>query len=190
MRRRPKPCAIRHLLPRRPAGRPRRVAAHSRDQRPARTPRRRRPQRRVARRAPSSRSASRPSRSGRGPGCPPSTPNGRPPTPTRPTVLVYGHHDVQPVDPIELWHTDPFEPTREGDTLRARGASDDKGQLLFHLTGVRAHLAATGRDDPGGHAQVPDRGRGGVRLADVPGTARRPTASGSSATSSSSPTPA
>ena len=63
-----------------------------------------------------------------------------------PTVLVYGHHDVQPVDPIELWHTDPFDPTVDGDVLRARGASDDKGQLLFHLLGLRAHLAATGRD--------------------------------------------
>ena len=65
-----------------------------------------------------------------------------------PTVLVYGHHDVQPVDPIELWQTDPFDPTREGDILRARGASDDKGQLLFHLTAVRAHLAATDRTTP------------------------------------------
>ncbi len=50
-----------------------------------------------------------------------------------PVVVVYGHHDVQPVDPIELWRTDPFDPTVEGDLLRARGASDDKGQLLFHL---------------------------------------------------------
>jgi acetylornithine deacetylase/succinyl-diaminopimelate desuccinylase-like protein len=68
--------------------------------------------------------------------------------PDAPTVLVYGHHDVQPVDPIELWHTDPFHPTVDGDLLRARGASDDKGQLLFHLLGVRAHLAATGRPAP------------------------------------------
>jgi acetylornithine deacetylase/succinyl-diaminopimelate desuccinylase-like protein len=68
--------------------------------------------------------------------------------PDAPTVLVYGHHDVQPVDPIELWHTDPFDPTIDGDVLRARGASDDKGQLLFHLLGLRAHLAATGRDTP------------------------------------------
>ena len=68
--------------------------------------------------------------------------------PDAPTVLVYGHHDVQPVDPLELWHTDPFEPTIDGDLLRARGASDDKGQLLFHLLGLRAHLAATGRDTP------------------------------------------
>jgi len=78
-----------------------------------------------------------------------------------PVVLVYGHHDVQPVDPIELWHTDPFDPTVSGgtpgsegvaagggDLLRARGASDDKGQLLFHLLGLRAHLAATGRTSP------------------------------------------
>ena len=65
-----------------------------------------------------------------------------------PTVLVYGHHDVQPVDPIELWHTDPFSPTVDGDLLRARGASDDKGQLLFHLLGLRAHLAATARTSP------------------------------------------
>jgi len=68
--------------------------------------------------------------------------------PDAPTVLVYGHHDVQPVDPIELWHTNPFEPTVDGPVLRARGASDDKGQLLFHLLGVRAHLAATGRSTP------------------------------------------
>ncbi|MCW2524065.1 MAG: peptidase [Frankiales bacterium] len=65
-----------------------------------------------------------------------------------PTVLVYGHHDVQPVDPIELWHTAPFRPTVDGDVLRARGASDDKGQLLFHLLGVRAHLAASSRTSP------------------------------------------
>jgi len=64
------------------------------------------------------------------------------------TVLVYGHHDVQPVDPIELWHTDPFTPTIDGPVLRARGASDDKGQLLFHLLGLRAHLADAGRDNP------------------------------------------
>ncbi len=68
--------------------------------------------------------------------------------PTPPTVLIYGHHDVQPVDPIELWHTDPFEPSVDGEILRARGASDDKGQLLFHLLGLRAHLAATGRTSP------------------------------------------
>jgi acetylornithine deacetylase/succinyl-diaminopimelate desuccinylase-like protein len=70
--------------------------------------------------------------------------------PGAPTVLVYGHHDVQPVDPIELWEHPPFEPTLDEATgvLRARGSSDDKGQLLFHLLGLRAHLAATGRTSP------------------------------------------
>jgi acetylornithine deacetylase/succinyl-diaminopimelate desuccinylase-like protein len=65
-----------------------------------------------------------------------------------PRVLLYGHHDVQPVDPVELWLTPPFEPTVRGDELFARGAIDDKGQVLFHLLGLRAHLAATGRTAP------------------------------------------
>jgi acetylornithine deacetylase/succinyl-diaminopimelate desuccinylase-like protein len=68
------------------------------------------------------------------------------------TVLVYGHHDVQPVDPEELWTSPPFEPliVGEGDDaeLRGRGAIDDKGQLVFHLLGLRAHLAVTGRTSP------------------------------------------
>ena len=68
--------------------------------------------------------------------------------PDAPVVLVYGHHDVQPVDPLNLWDTDPFDPTVDGDVLRARGASDDKGQLLFHLLALRAHLAATARTSP------------------------------------------
>jgi acetylornithine deacetylase/succinyl-diaminopimelate desuccinylase-like protein len=66
-------------------------------------------------------------------------------------VTVYGHHDVQPVDPEALWERPPFEPTIVGDELFARGASDDKGQLLFHLLGLRAHLAATGRTSPAVH---------------------------------------
>jgi acetylornithine deacetylase/succinyl-diaminopimelate desuccinylase-like protein len=68
--------------------------------------------------------------------------------PDAPTVLVYGHHDVQPVDPVELWTTPPFEPTRDGDRLRGRGAADDKGQVLMHLLGLHAHLRATGRTSP------------------------------------------
>ncbi|MCL2781514.1 MAG: dipeptidase [Actinomycetia bacterium] len=64
-----------------------------------------------------------------------------------PTVLVYGHHDVQPVDPVELWRTDPFTPTVDGELLRCRGAADDK-HLLFHLLALGAHLAATGRTSP------------------------------------------
>ncbi|WP_104524643.1 M20/M25/M40 family metallo-hydrolase [Blastococcus atacamensis] len=69
-----------------------------------------------------------------------------------PVALVYGHHDVQPVDPPELWVHPPFEPTRvdgpDGPELHARGAIDDKGNVAFHLLGIRAHLAATGRDTP------------------------------------------
>jgi acetylornithine deacetylase/succinyl-diaminopimelate desuccinylase-like protein len=65
-----------------------------------------------------------------------------------PTVLVYGHHDVQPADPLELWTTPPFEPALDGDILRGRGSADDKGQMLYHLFGLRAHLAATGRSTP------------------------------------------
>ncbi len=65
-----------------------------------------------------------------------------------PTALVYGHHDVQPVTPLELWEHPPFEPTVDGDRLFARGAADDKGQVLFHTLGLRAHLAATGRTSP------------------------------------------
>ncbi|GAA2098609.1 dipeptidase [Kitasatospora saccharophila] len=65
-----------------------------------------------------------------------------------PTVLVYGHHDVQPAAREDGWDTDPFEPTVVGRRLYARGAADDKGQVLFHTLGVRAHLAATGRTAP------------------------------------------
>ncbi|WP_160050440.1 MULTISPECIES: dipeptidase [unclassified Nocardiopsis] len=68
--------------------------------------------------------------------------------PAAPTVLVYGHHDVQPVDPVAEWETDPFVPTERGTSLHARGASDDKGQVLFHALGVSAALAASGADAP------------------------------------------
>ncbi|MBK8987770.1 MAG: dipeptidase [Chloroflexi bacterium] len=62
-----------------------------------------------------------------------------------PTVLIYGHYDVQPADPLEEWHTPPFEPTTIGDYLYARGASDDKGQMYVHIKAVEAHLKANGR---------------------------------------------
>ena len=64
--------------------------------------------------------------------------------PERPTVLIYGHYDVQPVDPLDLWETPPFEPTVRDGKLFARGASDDKGQTFVHLKAVEALLAATG----------------------------------------------
>ncbi|MFI8101952.1 dipeptidase [Streptomyces sp. NPDC086023] len=73
--------------------------------------------------------------------------------PEAPTVLVYGHHDVQPAAREDGWHTDPFEPVivetaGGGARMYARGAADDKGQVFFHTLGVRAHLAATGRTAP------------------------------------------
>jgi len=64
--------------------------------------------------------------------------------PGAPTVLVYGHHDVQPVDPIDAWEHPPFEPIVVDGECRARGAIDDKGQVLYHLEAVRATLAERG----------------------------------------------
>ncbi len=61
-----------------------------------------------------------------------------------PTVLVYGHYDVQPVDPIDLWHSDPFEPDIRDGEIYARGASDDKGQAFIHIKAVESALAANG----------------------------------------------
>ncbi|MCX4819236.1 dipeptidase [Streptomyces sp. NBC_01142] len=68
--------------------------------------------------------------------------------PDAPTVLVYGHHDVQPAAREDGWHTDPFEPQIIDGRMYGRGAADDKGQVFFHTLGVRAHLAATGRTAP------------------------------------------
>jgi acetylornithine deacetylase/succinyl-diaminopimelate desuccinylase-like protein len=65
--------------------------------------------------------------------------------PDAPTILFYGHYDVQPVDPVELWDSPPFEATvREGE-LYARGAADDKGQVFMHFKALEAHLKQTGR---------------------------------------------
>lgn len=64
--------------------------------------------------------------------------------PGKPTVLIYGHYDVQPVDPIELWNTPPFEPTIIGDKIFARGATDDKGQMYMHIKSVEAFFKSTG----------------------------------------------
>ena len=61
-----------------------------------------------------------------------------------PTVLIYGHYDVQPVDPLDEWLTPPFSPTVRDDNLFARGASDDKGQTFIHVKAVEALLATTG----------------------------------------------
>jgi acetylornithine deacetylase/succinyl-diaminopimelate desuccinylase-like protein len=64
--------------------------------------------------------------------------------PGKPTLLFYGHYDVQPADPLELWRNPPFEPTVEGDKLVARGSTDDKGQSYTHAKAVAAMLAERG----------------------------------------------
>ncbi len=62
-----------------------------------------------------------------------------------PTVLVYGHYDVQPVDPLDLWTSPPFEPIVRDGRMLARGAADDKGQVHMHLRAAEALLATRGR---------------------------------------------
>jgi succinyl-diaminopimelate desuccinylase len=62
-----------------------------------------------------------------------------------PIVLVYGHYDVQPPDPLNEWTTPPFEPSRRNGNLYARGATDDKGQMLTHVQSAKAWLKAEGR---------------------------------------------
>jgi acetylornithine deacetylase/succinyl-diaminopimelate desuccinylase-like protein len=62
-----------------------------------------------------------------------------------PTILFYGHYDVQPVDPIELWDSPPFEATVRDGEIYARGAADDKGQVFMHFKAIEAHLKQNGR---------------------------------------------
>src|SRR5690348_13661743 len=65
--------------------------------------------------------------------------------PGAPTALVYGHYDVQPVDPVELWESPPVEPTIRHGELYARGSVDDKGQVLMHWAAVEALFQTAGR---------------------------------------------
>ncbi len=67
-----------------------------------------------------------------------------PPVPGKPVALIYGHYDVQPPDPLDEWITPPFEPARRDGNLVARGATDDKGQMLTHVQSVAAWLQTVG----------------------------------------------
>ncbi len=68
-----------------------------------------------------------------------------PPVPGAPVVLVYGHYDVQPPDPLNEWKTPPFEPTVRDGNLYARGATDDKGQMLTHVKSAQAWVESQGK---------------------------------------------
>ncbi len=65
--------------------------------------------------------------------------------PDKPTVLIYGHYDVQPADPLHAWCTPPFQPTVRNGNLYGRGASDDKGQLFCHIKALEAYLRTSGQ---------------------------------------------
>jgi acetylornithine deacetylase/succinyl-diaminopimelate desuccinylase-like protein len=65
--------------------------------------------------------------------------------PGKPTILIYGHFDVQPAEPFDLWSSPPFEPTLRGDRIYGRGATDDKGAMLIPIIAAEALLAETGR---------------------------------------------
>ena len=65
--------------------------------------------------------------------------------PDSPTILFYGHYDVQPVDPLHLWDSPPFEATIRDGEIYARGSADDKGQVFMHMKAVEAHLSRSGR---------------------------------------------
>lgn len=83
--------------------------------------------------------------------------------PGRPTLLIYHHYDVQPVDPIELWDSPPFEPVVKNNSVYARGAQDNKGQCFYSITAIRAFLSLVkevginlkvfieGEEESGGH---------------------------------------
>ncbi|TAL69810.1 MAG: dipeptidase [Bacteroidetes bacterium] len=63
----------------------------------------------------------------------------------KPTILIYGHYDIQPVDPIDLWTSNPFEPEIRNGKIWARGTADDKGQLFCHVKAIESHFKANGK---------------------------------------------
>ena len=126
----------------------------------------------IARRRPiisprTSRRSASPPRCGRPPGHPAIVAKAMATAMARPHVLFYGHYDVQPVDPLNLWHRPPFEPvvTDHADGRKiivARGAEDDKGQLMTFVEACRAWKSVTGVAAARHHH--PDRRRGGDRF--------------------------
>src|SRR5688572_3262698 len=62
-----------------------------------------------------------------------------------PTVMIYGHYDVQPAEPLEQWRSAPFDPVVRGNDLYGRGASDDKGQMFAHIKALESCLRTTGK---------------------------------------------
>ncbi len=65
--------------------------------------------------------------------------------PSKPTLLIYGHHDVQPIEPLDEWHSPPFEPTIRDGRLWGRGVVDDKGQVLIHVNAIEAFMKTQGK---------------------------------------------
>jgi len=65
--------------------------------------------------------------------------------PGKPTILFYGHYDVQPVDPLNLWTSPPFQATIRGENLYARGSADDKGQVYIHFKAIEAYMKNSGK---------------------------------------------
>ena len=84
-----------------------------------------------------------------------------PPVPGKPVALVYGHYDVQPPEPLDEWISPPFEPTVRDGNIYARGATDDKGQMLTHVKSVEAWIKT--RRQAAAAGEVSDRRRRGSR---------------------------
>ena len=91
--------------------------------------------------------------------------------PDAPTVLVYGHYDVQPVDPLDLWTSPPFEPVVVGDRILARGAADDKGQVHAHLMAAEALLDVVSALNPIAARMRADTMSHGFGITKIPGSA-------------------
>ncbi len=106
--------------------------------------------------------------------------------PGRPTVLVYCHYDVQPVDPVELWESPPFVPVVKDGKMLARGSSDDKSQPAHARPRDRGAAEDTRRTT--GQHPPRLRGRGGIRAPSISTPGSRPTATVCRPTSRSSPT--